>query len=808
MQTAMKRMGPSILIAACALLVAAPLARAQEIKASVPTAGGPYAIAINPVTNKVYVASDTNNVVTVIDGATLQTATVNVGATPVEMDIDTSTNKVFVANGGGSSITVIDGATNATSTIALHGNPASIAVNQVTHKVWVPTSTYNGSYSYGVVELVDEASGSVTDVDRGINPENLEIGINPVTNTIYVPNSHNWMLTTTEINGSDNSYDYVSDATGNVAIDTGTNQIFIANFEPGLVDIDGATGNYSVPPGDGGGYRGGAIAVNEVTHKVYAIGGGLTVYDEATGTSAQVPVGADASAIAIDAASNKVFVSNFFGPGVLSIVDGATNAVSSLSVPPAVFAMAFNPNTGQLYLLGTDAAGTVTVVDTRASAAGPTFAVQPMSQAVSPGSLVALTALPGPGATPTFQWSFNGTPLADGTGVSGSAMSTLFLSHVSPASAGSYTCTITNALGSATSNPAVLTEVSATSPGHLINLSCRAFVGLDGNLQQSDLIAGFVIGGAGSKSVVLRGVGPALAAFNVPGAASSLLLSLFDAAAAPNLITSDAAWQTPPAAPAGPWASRASPQDATAADFQAVGAFAFAGGSADTALKVTLPSGGYTSQISVPAGAENVALAEVYDPDLPGAASVLLNLSARSSVGSGSNAMVAGFVISGSTSQTILIRASGPALAPFGISHVLPQPQLTLFNGSQILIASNIGWQGNPVIAQVAANVGAFAWDPPRAPIPRSLSRCRPETTPRRSRARPRAAPGWSRCTRFPDPGTRGLPRRGGPGISGPGGDLIAGPGQREATKCRAVDLHIRTHLRVYSIRSWEACCR
>jgi len=259
----------------------------------------------------------------------------------------------------------------------------------------------------------------------------------------------------------------------------------------------------------------------------------------------------------------------------------------------------------------------------------------------------------------------------------------------------------------------VLTVVSSGNPGHLVNLSCRAFVGLDGYSVQNDLIAGFVIGGQGSKSVVLRGVGPGLGAFGVVGSAPSLTLSLFDAAATPNLITSDSAWQTPPTTPTGPWAGKVSPADATASDFQNVGAFALTPGSADTALKITLPAGAYTSEITVPPGEPYLALAEVYDADPPGTGTVLANLSARAYVSGGNSVMIAGFVISGSTSQTILIRASGPALTPFGVANVLPQPQLTLYNSDQTIIASNDGWQGNAEIAQIASSVGAFAWTDP-----------------------------------------------------------------------------------------------
>jgi len=71
--------------------------------------------------------------------------------------------------------------------------------------------------------------------------------------------------------------------------------------------------------------------------------------------------------------------------------------------------------------------------------------------------------------------------------------------------------------------------------------------------------------------------------------------------------------------------------------------------------------------------------------------------------------MIGGFVIEGETSRTLLLRASGPALDPFGVQGTLPDPSLRLLSGAS-LIASNAGWGGDAQMASVAASVGAFSW--------------------------------------------------------------------------------------------------
>jgi len=214
-------------------------------------------------------------------------------------------------------------------------------------------------------------------------------------------------------------------------------------------------------------------------------------------------------------------------------------------------------------------------------------------------------------------------------------------------------------------------------------------------------------------NVVLRGVGPALAGFGVSDALNSPDLSLYDGASSANLITMDTAWQSPPSVPGGFWLGKATPEDATAADFTRVGAFPLPPGSSDTAIRVGLPAGAYTTQIAETGFGAGVALAEIYDEDLGNHSAQLINVSSRAFVAGGDDALIAGFVISGSTAQTVLLRASGPALGVLGVSDTLSYPELQLFDANQDLVAANNGWGGNAQVAGVAARVGAFAWSNP-----------------------------------------------------------------------------------------------
>jgi hypothetical protein len=138
----------------------------------------------------------------------------------------------------------------------------------------------------------------------------------------------------------------------------------------------------------------------------------------------------------------------------------------------------------------------------------------------------------------------------------------------------------------------------------LINLSTRGFVDTgDGNL-----IAGFVVTGNAPKRVLIRGVGPALTAFGVSGAASDPMLKLYSGAGA--LVAQNDNWETPqPIAASQIAASRAD----LAAAAGATGAFPLAAGGKDAAIMITLMPGNYTAVMSGAADSTGAGLIEVYE---------------------------------------------------------------------------------------------------------------------------------------------------------------------------------------------------
>jgi rhamnogalacturonan endolyase len=141
-----------------------------------------------------------------------------------------------------------------------------------------------------------------------------------------------------------------------------------------------------------------------------------------------------------------------------------------------------------------------------------------------------------------------------------------------------------------------LYATAATGPVRLANASARARAGSG----DETLIAGFNLEGPSSRPVLLRVVGPALAAFGVADALADPRLTLFRG---DTFVATNDDWEKN--------------SGATAATFSAVGVFALPSGSKDAALFLNLSPGAYTVHAGGTADTTGIALIEIYDAGPP-----------------------------------------------------------------------------------------------------------------------------------------------------------------------------------------------
>src|ERR1035441_12099 len=416
MQSVRRALYGVILIVSLALL-ALP-AFAQQVIATIPVGVEPASSAVNSTTNKIDVPNQCGNdstcsspysqgTMTVINGATNNPAPVNVGYFPSTLAVNPVTNTIYVANQCGSdptcasdgTVTVIDGVSNTViATVTVGSDPYGVAVNSVTNTIYVVNYCGNdvSCFTYsGTVSVINGTNNIVAaTVPVGYAPYSPLV--NSVTNKIYVPNPcgsdptcnpANPGLnppypqgTVTVIDGTTNNPTSINVGIFPLAldIDSATNQIYVANFcgdDPNcgstatMTVIDGVS--HGTTDVQVGGYFPQAIAVNSVTNKIYVPAdcagdiscqgdpnGTVSVIDGGTLTYASVPAGFAASTTALNSATNKIYVANQCGSdptcqspiGTVTVIDGATLAFTNIPVGNNPYGLSLNATTNRVYV--------------------------------------------------------------------------------------------------------------------------------------------------------------------------------------------------------------------------------------------------------------------------------------------------------------------------------------------------------------------------------------------------------------------------------------------------------------------------
>lgn len=226
------------------------------------------------------------------------------------------------------------------------------------------------------------------------------------------------------------------------------------------------------------------------------------------------------------------------------------------------------------------------------------------------------------------------------------------------------------------SGPAYL---NANAAPNLVNLSTRAVVGLGENA----VIGGFIIQGSQPATVVLRGIGNSLPAFGITNALADPVIELHSASGA-TLATSDD-WIDDS------WASTVASYHLDPTNSQ------------ESAILTTLNPGSYTVVVRSFDNGDGkltgTALVELYDLHTSGGRAG--NISTRGQVQSGDQVLIGGFIVGGTQSKTVVVRAIGPSLAAAGITQPLSDPTVELRDASGLLLASNDNWQSGPQAGQI-----------------------------------------------------------------------------------------------------------
>jgi hypothetical protein len=227
------------------------------------------------------------------------------------------------------------------------------------------------------------------------------------------------------------------------------------------------------------------------------------------------------------------------------------------------------------------------------------------------------------------------------------------------------------------------TPTPTPTPAQALNLSTRMRVQTGDNVG----IGGFIITGTAPKHLLLRAIGPSLAQSGIPDVLADPVMELHG----PDgfvTITNDN-WRDDPAQEAAIIATGIPPND-----------------NLESAIDSTLDPGAYTAIVRGQDNTSGVGLVELYDLSQAVPAK-LANISTRAFVGTGSDIMIAGFILGGHSGATrIVVRGLGPSLTSTGVLGALPDPTLQLRDSNGALLMSNNDWQDDPAQANLLNTAG------------------------------------------------------------------------------------------------------
>ena len=305
----------------------------------------PLDLAVNPKTNKIYVANSGSNSVSVIDGFTDRVeSNIIVGSNPDGVAVNPKTNKIYVTNSGSNSVSVIDGLRNKViANVSIGESPSDLIVDP--NEPWI----YVANFGPNTVSVIDGRTDKVVESisELGISPIGLDL--NPLTNTLYVSNQGSDTVSvieyfTNETGGFEYNVSaniqvgYFDSITG-IAVDKDTNVIYVSLYNSNLVRIiNGSTNtiideNYTSYNGPFD------ITINPRTNLLYVANSLNNTISIINGTitniignvgynieSAYIEVGQNPWDITINPRTNLLYVANS-GSNTVSVINPTYNKV-------------------------------------------------------------------------------------------------------------------------------------------------------------------------------------------------------------------------------------------------------------------------------------------------------------------------------------------------------------------------------------------------------------------------------------------------------------------------------------------------
>jgi DNA-binding beta-propeller fold protein YncE len=347
------------------------------------------ALALDPAAGVLYALHEDSDRLTAVVMASGDTAVFDSGDSPVALAVDALRQRLFVLNQGDSTIQVFDGMVP-TAVFACPGSPSAVAIDP---------ATGCGYAVLGDADLLfrlDPATSDTACIATGPGPVAIEV--DPERREFYIANSNADYISVFRADSDSILSVVVGFAPTGLAVNTDTHNLFVIG-EPrdmaivntvsltvtsitlpsrpqsvcvdplsdrgltvlpsqGLVVDLASTGDTSMV------FMGGSPAaalVNPITDKGFAVDPTrlcIAVFDAAHYEAQRVSAGGGPGALAINFETHNVYTPNYYTKN-MTIIDGYTNAKSTLKVADSPNGVVIDPITDDVYVLCAKAAAVV-----------------------------------------------------------------------------------------------------------------------------------------------------------------------------------------------------------------------------------------------------------------------------------------------------------------------------------------------------------------------------------------------------------------------------------------------------------------
>jgi len=288
------------------------------VAATVPLPSMPGAVAVDPETHKIYVATPDDNAIQVLDPDTRTIVGAISSAThPVQLQIDPARHRLYSANyaepnGEGGSIELIDLSTEQVSATVPVGDRPMLAVDTDTN---VAYSISNKDFGLSVIDPEQATVTSTAEVQHAERSGLSAMAIDPANHALYVSDVVQHTVSSVDPNtGSSTQLAEVGEQPVALSVDPATHLLYSLDLGVGqgavsVVDPAAQTKVASIPVG----YNPSAIAIDSAAHFGYVANsdGTMSVLDlAARSLVSNVTTGRGSVAVAVDPLSHRVYVSN------------------------------------------------------------------------------------------------------------------------------------------------------------------------------------------------------------------------------------------------------------------------------------------------------------------------------------------------------------------------------------------------------------------------------------------------------------------------------------------------------------------